>query len=104
MTSVSAALKPVHDRWDWQFEGACRGQDPESFFLDPHMRGPSKRKREQSAIAVCNTCPVKQACLDHALKVPEVYGVWGGMNEENRSLLAKRLGITYSLLRDQSYA
>lgn len=99
MTSVSAALKPVHDQWEWQYEGACREVDPESFFLEPSMRGANKRKREQSAIAVCNTCPVKQACLKHALSVPEVYGVWGGMNEEDRHQLANRLGMSYSVIR-----
>ena len=99
MTVVSKALKPVADAWDWQFEGACVNADPESFFLEPNMRGKEKRTREVNAVAICNTCPVKQACLNHALSVPEVYGVWGGMNEESRSQLASRLGITYSILR-----
>jgi WhiB family redox-sensing transcriptional regulator len=99
MTVVSKALKPVHDQWEWQYQGACNGVDTDSFFLEENMRGKTKRNREQSAIAICNTCPVKQACLDHALKVPEVYGVWGGMNEERRHELAKRLGITYDVVR-----
>ena len=99
MTAVSKALKPVHDQWDWQFEGACNGVDTDEFFLDPNLRGKNKRTKEQNAIAICNTCPVKQACLDHALKVPEVYGVWGGMTEERRHELAKRMGIIYGVVR-----
>jgi WhiB family redox-sensing transcriptional regulator len=99
MTSVSTALKPIADNWDWQFEGACNGVDPESFFLDPNQRGVSKKNRENKAIAICNTCPVKKQCLDHALNVPEIYGVWGGMTEENRAELANSLGIVYSVTR-----
>lgn len=99
MTSVSTALKPVHDRWDWQYQGACNGVETNEFFLEDSMRGKNKRTREVNAIAICNTCPVKQACLDHALSVPEVYGVWGGMTEEQRHMLAKRLGIVYGYIR-----
>jgi WhiB family redox-sensing transcriptional regulator len=99
MTAVSTALKPIADQWEWQFEGACNGADPESFFLDPGQRGDSKRSRERQAIAICNTCPVKKQCLDHALNVPEMYGVWGGMTEENRAELANSLGIVYSVVR-----
>jgi len=99
MTSVSKALKPVADNWEWQFDGACVDKDPESFFLEPNMRGKEKRTREVNAIAICNTCPVKQKCLDHALNVPEIYGVWGGMTEEQRHILARRLGITYGYIR-----
>jgi hypothetical protein len=31
--------------------------------------------------------------------IPEVYGVWGGMNEESRAQLATSLGISYSVVR-----
>jgi WhiB family redox-sensing transcriptional regulator len=99
MTVVSKALKPVADHWGWQFEGACNGIETDEFFLEDNMRGKTKRIREVNAIAICNTCPVKQQCLDHALSVPEVYGVWGGMTEEQRHLLAKRLGIVYEHIR-----
>jgi WhiB family redox-sensing transcriptional regulator len=99
MTSVSIALHPVHDQWEWQYEGACVGTDPESFFLEENMRGKNKTMREQTAIALCNTCPVKKECLDHALKVPEIYGVWGGMTEEQRLALSKRLGLVYGVVR-----
>jgi WhiB family redox-sensing transcriptional regulator len=99
MTSVSTALKPIADQWEWQFEGACNGADSESFFLEPNQRGDSKRTKENKAIALCNTCPVKKQCLEHALSVPEIYGVWGGINEENRAKLANSLGIVYSVVR-----
>jgi hypothetical protein len=30
---------------------------------------------------------VRTACLEHALNVPEQYGVWGGMTVEQRQAL-----------------
>jgi WhiB family redox-sensing transcriptional regulator len=99
MTAVSTMLKPILDQWEWQFEGACNGIDPETFFLEPNARGVNKYTTEQKAIAICNTCPVKQACLDHALNVPEVFGVWGGKTEKQRELIAQKLGIVYKMVR-----
>jgi WhiB family redox-sensing transcriptional regulator len=99
MTAVSKALKPIHDKWEWQFDGACRDSDPESFFLDPNMRGSNKHQRELTAIKICNSCPVKQACLDHALSVPEIFGVWGGMTEEQRHKILKKRGVKFEYIR-----
>jgi WhiB family redox-sensing transcriptional regulator len=99
MTVVSKALKPVHDKWEWQFDGACRDSDPESFFLDPNMRGSNKHQRELTAIKICNSCPVKQACLDHALSVPEIFGVWGGMTEEQRHQILRKRGVKFEYIR-----
>lgn len=81
---ISNYLKPIIDNWEWQFQGACNGVDTNDFYLDEKMRNPSKGRREQAAIAICNTCPVKAKCLEHALSVPEFYGVWGGSTEEQR--------------------
>jgi WhiB family transcriptional regulator, redox-sensing transcriptional regulator len=33
---------------------------------------------------VCLHCPVCKPCREHALRVHEPYGVWGGMTEEER--------------------
>ena len=46
MTVVSKALKPTLDKWEWQYDGACRDLDPEQFFLDPNMRGLNKKTKE----------------------------------------------------------
>ena len=90
--STTTTISPIASEWEWQYEGACRGTDPESFFLDPNQRGSSKRKKELAAIAICNTCPVIKQCLEHSLKVPEKYGVWGGLTEEQRYTIVKRRG------------
>lgn len=99
MPVVSAYLKPIHSEWEWQEEGSCRNQDPEIFFLDYNLRGKAKRQKEQTAISICNDCPVKQQCLEHALNTPEIYGVWGGMTEEQRHVIMRRNGIRVDYLR-----
>jgi WhiB family redox-sensing transcriptional regulator len=99
MSVVSTALKPIADNWEWQHDGLCVDQDPEMFFLEPNMRGKQKRTKEVNAKAVCQECPVKMRCLEHALSVPEIYGVWGGMTEEERLVLAQKRGITYGYIR-----
>ena len=43
------------------------------------------------AKAVCGECPVRVACLDHALGYGEKAGVWGGTTErERRRILRQR--------------
>jgi WhiB family redox-sensing transcriptional regulator len=63
------------------------------------MRGANKRQRELNALKICNSCPVKQACLEHALSVPEIYGVWGGMTEEQRLEILKKRGVKFEYIR-----
>jgi WhiB family redox-sensing transcriptional regulator len=99
MTALSTSLKPILDNWEWQFEGACNGVEPDEFFLEDKIRGRNKYDKEQRAVAICNTCPVQKACLDHALSVPEVFGVWGGKTEKQRELIAQKLGIVYKIVR-----
>jgi hypothetical protein len=39
---------------------------------------------------VCEQGPVRAACLEHALSVPEQFGIWGGMTELERQEEARR--------------
>jgi WhiB family redox-sensing transcriptional regulator len=75
---------PITDNWNWQTTAACRGVDPEAFFLPENSRGPTKRMREAAAKAVCARCPVRRRCVDWALSVGEAYGVWGGTTPAER--------------------
>lgn len=95
MTSVSTYLKPILDNWDWQFQGACNGVDTNKFYLEEGMRGKNKTNREQAAVTLCNTCPVKAKCLEHALSTPEFYGVWGGSTEEQRLQMLEISGTKF---------
>lgn len=87
MASITRLPMPIQDTWEWQYEGACRTTDPETFFSPDAERGPRRRRREAAAKALCAVCPVRQACLDHALAVREPYGVWGGLNINEREMI-----------------
>lgn len=84
MAEISRLPGPVADLWEWQFDGACRRADPDIFFHPEGERGPTRRRRDEAAKAVCVTCPVLQQCRSHALTVREPYGVWGAMTEDER--------------------
>lgn len=84
MANIARLPMPLHDVYEWQYEGACRGADPEAFFSPDRERGPRRREREAAAKALCARCPVIDACLEHALGVGEPYGVWGGLNTAER--------------------
>ncbi len=55
------------------------------FFHPQGERGSTRQHREAEAKAVCQRCPVIDACRRHALQVAEPYGVWGGLSEEERA-------------------
>lgn len=71
-------------RWGWQERAACRSEDLELFF--GHDGEPKARRlaREARAVEVCRGCAVRDNCLQQANQVPERYGVWGGLTEEQR--------------------
>lgn len=73
---------------DWHQSAACAdGVDPDLFF--PEVPGLAGNK----AKAVCQACPVREECLDYALRHP-VLGIWGGTTEPQRVNMRKALGIT----------
>lgn len=61
----------------WRQAALCRGVDPEVFYPDEE-EDPSEAK------AICEACPVREPCLEHALLVREKHGVWGGLTERER--------------------
>ena len=75
---------PITALWEWQYQGSCLGMDSSIFFHPEGERGSSRRRRDESAKAVCATCPVIINCREHALATHEPYGVWGGLTEEER--------------------
>jgi WhiB family redox-sensing transcriptional regulator len=70
---------------DWQRAARCRGDAGRDFY--PPFGGENKRERlvrELRAKAVCEPCPVRAQCLDHALSTGERHGVWGGLSADER--------------------
>jgi WhiB family transcriptional regulator, redox-sensing transcriptional regulator len=70
---------------DWWHDAACRGLDPSIFYHPDDERGVLRRRREYNAKAICEPCPVRRACLDWALTLPELHGIWGGLTPQERA-------------------
>ena len=85
------ALVPSARNWSWQDKALCKsnGVDATVFFNDDMLRGPEKQARESAAKKICTACPIKTECLEHALTVPENFGVWGGLTEDERMVIVK---------------
>ncbi len=90
MADVSRLPGPNADIWNWQLQGACRGEDPGLFFHPEGERGRLLVECDDAAKAVCARCPVIALCASHALAVREPYGVWGGLTEDERETLYRR--------------
>ena len=84
MSTIWRLPGPIADKWDWQFDGSCRRENPDVFFHPAGERGPSRRHRDSAAKAVCLGCPVLQTCREHALQARAPYGVRGGLTRDER--------------------
>ena len=84
-TSSLARLFATEPENDWRARAACRGLDPEMFFSSDDLPNKQDRiDREAAAKAVCARCPVRRECLDYAIAAGERYGIWGGLNPQER--------------------
>ncbi len=68
----------------WQDKAACTDMDVLLFFGRDGEPRAEREIREAKAKAVCKLCPVRVQCLDYALGNSIRYGIWGGLNEEER--------------------
>jgi len=82
---------PLAENWDWQSLSSCRGEDPAIFFHSENERLSSKDARIKVAKSICASCSVQPQCLAHALSVPEHYGIWGGLSQDERRGAYKHL-------------
>jgi WhiB family redox-sensing transcriptional regulator len=87
---VSVSVQRIED---WQTKAACRGPAATAVFFPPSTfeRKDDKEDRENRAKRICQACSVRKACLEYAITIKEVHGIWGGTNElERKVLLARR--------------
>jgi WhiB family redox-sensing transcriptional regulator len=67
---------------DWTNRAACLSAEPETFFP---IGSTGKALDEVSAAkAICRTCAVLDECRAYALATRQPFGVWGGLDEEER--------------------
>lgn len=69
----------------WAEDAACKGFDLDLFFSDA-------ARNVQEAKQVCGRCPVREECLDEALRAEDGsrYGISGGLTAEERTELVGR--------------
>ncbi|MEU9256762.1 WhiB family transcriptional regulator [Streptomyces sp. NPDC048270] len=66
---------------DWRHKSQCRNQ-ADVFFPNGETRDATLRV--EKAKALCAQCPVIDDCRKWALTSPEEYGIWAGLDEQER--------------------
>ena len=74
-------------REPWTARAACRGVGADVFFTE-------QDEATRPAKEVCAGCPVREECLDYALRNGERHGVWGGTSERERRRMRREQGLT----------
>lgn len=92
----------IRDVASWREDAACAtADDPSLWFVGAAEDTPAgrpigqtselRRRQQQEAVAVCASCPVVDACRDHALVRNEQYGIWGGLLPRERVKLRRKM-------------
>ncbi|MFD7875271.1 WhiB family transcriptional regulator [Streptomyces sp. NPDC059766] len=79
---------------NWRERALCRYEDPELFFPIGTLGTGLALLQTDEAKDVCHRCPVMQRCLDWALEIGPVDGIWGATTEAERRVLQRRLAPT----------
>ncbi|MDX3070472.1 WhiB family transcriptional regulator [Streptomyces sp. ND04-05B] len=74
----------------WSDRAACRAEEDRSIFFPEDFPRAEVPLVATQARAVCQRCPVIEACLEEALARPEWSGVWGGLDKDQRKALRRR--------------
>lgn len=67
----------VQEDQPWAEYALCAQADPEAWH-------PKKGVPSPKAKATCALCPVRQPCLEYALRTDQRWGIWGGLSERER--------------------
>lgn len=76
----------------WRVRAACSGMAPVDGLTEPHPFYPHPGDEEGTAMAkaICATCPVREECLEFAMRTNDQYGIQGGMTAKERQALRRR--------------
>ena len=79
------------DVWDrsWVQDAACLAHDEPDLWFATRSDAVAVRRAKET----CMACPVRVTCLNYALTHDELFGVWGGLDEDRRERLRRSLRI-----------
>ena len=89
LTTVTSMTTPT--TWndgEWRGEAACANFDTNLFFPEPDASDALAQIAQ--AKAVCAACPVRDNCLEFAIRTRQLDGVWGGCTPEERRSIRRR--------------
>ena len=72
-------FKLVLEDVTWMADAACRSRSDIDFFPEIGYNG-----KAPLAIAVCDTCKVKEDCVEFAIENKIEHGIWGGLSPQQR--------------------
>lgn len=94
MPNDSTTMVDLTDPEAWKEQAKCWGltKNPETdyWFPDPEEPEEDRKAKTDTAKAICITCPVKEECLRYAIEQEEVYGIWGGKTNRERSSIRRQ--------------
>lgn len=83
----------------WADQARCNDHPRVSWFPDHHDTAAIR-----AAKRICEACPVRQQCLEHALRVGERWGIWGGLTTDERHRDRTQLLTPIAHGTDRGYA
>lgn len=85
----------------WREHAACAKMPKELFFCE--TRGKKGDVILEESVAVCRRCPVKEQCLEFAVKNNEPYGQWAGTFPKERAEMYKEYLLTGIVRRPTAF-
>ena len=71
---------------DWRTRAACHNLAA----IADRLFFAGTKDGDRQAVAICQRCQVRSACLDYAVRTRQEYGVWGGRTQQQvRRLIAR---------------
>jgi WhiB family redox-sensing transcriptional regulator len=76
---------------EWANQGNCAGSPFPDLWYANDLSG-EERSDVNLAKRICRECPVKAACLEYALAIPDSqdWGIWGATTEHERAKFRRK--------------
>jgi len=81
-------MPAIWDAESWREDAACTDVPTDLFF--PIGQTGDAAAQIARAKAVCASCPVRAECLEFAVTTNQEYGIWAGLDEDERRMVRRR--------------